>query len=191
MSITIGPDYVSSNSDLLIQPSGTTAVNFSTSGTRTSSKVPAFNCSGSGGWYYKAQMADANEWIEANISGWTWSVNQQGAGAYGFDKGRYYAPVSGRYYFYASSYMYCDTNATSCYLHFQLAKNGTIGYSSVGRTPYNIYGHGTGNGYVDGIVTAAEMVLTQGQYVSIVTPGQRANSRTHGNHTLFCGCLMG
>lgn len=193
MAITIGSNYVRSNTDLQMRVNnGTTVAVYQTNGIRYSnSRVPAFTASGQGGWYYSDQMGGDNaEWIDSNISGWTWQVSQQNAGSYGFSGGRYYAPVTGRYYFYASTYMYCNTNSTNCYMHFLLAKNGSPSFNN-GRTPYSIYGHGTQNNYVDGCVHSTEIDLTQGQYVNIECRGQRSNSRTHGNHTLFCGALMG
>ena len=194
MAITIGSNYIRSNTDLQMRVNnGTTVAIYNTNGTRYSnSRVPAFYASGQGGWYYSGQMGGDNaEWIDSNISGWTWQVSQQNAGSYGFSAGRYYAPISGRYYFYASTYMYCDTNSTACYMHFLFARNGGTGYNATGRTPYSIYGHGTQNNYVDGVVQGTEMNLTQGQYCVIECRGQRNNSRTHGNHTYFAGCFLG
>lgn len=190
MAITIGSDYIASSTTLDMQPGGNTSASFRTDGIRNSNnKVPAFYASGSGGWYYRTQMGgNGTQWY--GISGWTWTVNQQGAGAYGFDDGRYYAPVTGRYYFYASSYFYCDDNATDCYIHFMFGRNGSRNFNN-GREPYSIYAHGTANNHSDGIVHSTNVYLTEGQYFSIQTPWAGGESRAHGDHTLFCGCLMG
>ena len=189
MTIIIGSNFIRSNTELRIQPAGTESARYLTNGIRFSNnRVPAFTASGNGGWRYRDQMGGSNsQW--SNIQ---WQVSQQGAGSFGFNagQGRYYAPVSGRYYFYASSYMYCDNNSTGCYMHFMFGVNGNRNFNN-GREPYSIYGHGTPNNYVDGIVHSTNVSLTQGQYVSLQTPWASNSSRVHGNHTLFCGCFMG
>jgi hypothetical protein len=198
MALTIDGNYLASSDSLSLKPSGTLTNFFNASGQRNSNgKLPAFNASGIGGWYYASQMGGASaEWIDGTIGAgtngqtWAWQVTQTGAGSYGFDGGRYYAPVTGRYYFYTSTYMYCDTNSTNCYIHFMFGKNGDRSFNN-GRPPYSIYGHGAHNNYIDGIVHSTEIDLNEGQYISILPTGQRQNSRTHGNHCLFAGCLMG
>lgn len=190
MAITIGSNYIRSNTDLRIQPAGTEVAYYLTNGLRRSNnRVPAFNASGNGGWRYRDQLGgnDNDGW--GNIQ---WQVSQQGAGGFGFQTGtgRYFAPVTGRYYFFASSYMYCDNNSTGCYMHFMFSVNGNKAFNN-GRNPYSIYGHGTPYNHVDGIVHSTNVSLTQGQYVSIRSPWASNSSRVHGNHTLFCGCFLG
>ena len=91
MAITIGSNYIRSNTDLQMRVNnGTTVAVYQTNGIRYSnSRVPAFTASGQGGWYYSGQMGGDNaEWIDSNISGWTWQVSQQNAGSYGFSGGQ-------------------------------------------------------------------------------------------------------
>lgn len=188
MAITIGSNYVRSNTTLGIRPNNTEVASYLTNGMRSGSKMPAFVATGNGGWYYRDQLGGSNtNWTQIG-----WQVDQQNAGSYGFNtsQGRYYAPVTGRYFIYGSSYMYCNTNSTSCYMHFMFGVNGSRNFNN-GREPYSIYGHGTPNNYVDGIVHSTNIQLSQGQYISFLTPWASSQSRVHGNHTLFCGCFLG
>ena len=189
MTIEIGSNYLQSNTNLDINPEGTTVVSYLTNGLRSgNNKVPAFMATGNGGWYYRNQLGGSDtEW--ANIG---WQVSQQSPGSYGFNtsQGRYYAPISGRYYFYASSYFYCNTNSTNCYMHFMFGLNGNRAFNN-GRQPYSIYAHGTPYNHSDGIVHSTNVYLAQGQYMSLKTPWASNNSRVHGNYTLFCGCFLG
>lgn len=190
MSITIGSDYISGSTNLEFQPNGGgTVMNYLTNGIRQSTSVPAFTAAGTVAWTYRDQVGGSDvEW--GSTLGWTSS--QQGAGSYGFDNtnGRYYAPVTGRYYFTASTYAHCDTNTSNCYFHFMFALNGARNYNS-GKNPYNIYMHGTNNNYPDGCMTTVSMQLSAGQYMCLKVPWASNNSRIYGNHTMFGGCLIG
>ena len=188
MAITIGPDYVASSSNLLMQPAGTTTAEYDTQAIRNGNgKTPAFNASGTAGWLYRSQIGNDVEWA----SSLAWAIQQQGAGSYGFDtsNGRYYAPITGRYYFYASTYFRCDTNTDNCYIHFMFGKNGARTYNN-GRQPYNIYAHNTQNNYPDGINTSVCCNLSEGQYMVMKCPWASNNSRAYAAHTIFCGGLI-
>jgi len=192
MAITIGSNYIAASSDLNMQPGGTTTAYYNTQAIRSgNSRTPAFNAAGTNGWRYRDQMGgNGAEWTGGRIGGW--AVQQQGAGSYGFNasQGRYYAPITGRYYFYAQTYMRCDNNATNCYIHFMFGVNGNRAYNN-GRNPYNIYSHGTQNNYPDGINTSVSINLSAGQYISLIPPWASNNSRIYGAHTIFCGGLIG
>lgn len=150
---------------------------------------PAFNASGTPGWIYGTSFGGPG-WVEIN-SPMGWVVTQQGAGSYGFSTstGRYTAPVTGKYFFYASSYYYNDTNSTANYIHFLFGVNGNQSWN-VGQTPYNIYSHGEKAGYTDGISVSAVISLSAGDYVSIRPYWAGTSGRMVGSYTLFCGYLM-
>jgi hypothetical protein len=151
---------------------------------------PAFHANGSGAWLYAASFGGGGAWRELG-SPMGWGVTQQGAGSYGFSTstGRYTAPVAGNYYFHTSTYYNIDSNSTSGYIHYQLARNGNVTWNN-GRTPYNIYGHGELANHSDGINMSAIFNLGVGDYASIIPYWGGTIGRLYGSYTLFCGYLI-
>ena len=192
MAITITGDSINSNTDLNIQPGNSgNPLYYYTNGIRYSDRTPAFNAAGTTGWLYGNNVGGGNGNYEmASAFAWTW--NQRGQGSYGMNSnGRYYAPVSGRYYFYCSTYAYNDNNSTN-YVHFNFGKNNGFGWNN-GRTPHTIYMHATPYNHNDGIVCHSTMYLSQGEFCSIKNPYWNSNnsSRMYSSYTLFCGALIG
>lgn len=188
MAITFTSDNIISNTDLNIQPGGSgNPLYFYSNGPRYSDRTPAFYASGTVGWLYGGQIGNNAQW--GSVFGWT--STQRGAGGYGFNNGngRYTAPVTGRYYFYASTYFYNDNNSYS-YIHFMFGKNGAINFNN-GRAPYSIFAHGNSYNHSDGIVHSTNVDLSQGQYMTIQCPWNTGTTRCLGAHTLFCGALIG
>ena len=188
MAISITSDNIISDGLLNIRPNGVEyPLYYYANGARYSTKQPAFYASGNVGWLYGGQIGNNAEWGSV----FNWTSTQQGAGSYGFTNGngRFYAPISGRYYFYAQSYMYNDNNSYN-YIHFMFAKNGSLSFNN-GRSPYSIYGHGTPYNHIDGINHSTNMDLTQGQYATIQSPWNTGATRVYASHTLFCGVLVG
>jgi len=192
MAITFTSDNIISNTDLYIRPgSSGYPLYYSTEGIRFSDRMPAFNAAGTTGWLYGNQVGGGNGNYEMGSAfGWTWE--QRGQGSYGFDSnGRYYAPISGYYYFYFSTYFHNDNNSYN-YIHLNFVKNDGYGWNN-GRTPHNIYGHGTPYTYEDGIVVSCNMYLNQGETCAIRPPYWNSNnaSRIYASHSTFSGCLIG
>jgi len=194
MAITITSNNVISNTDLRFRPGNTDyPLYYYSNGPRYSDRTPAFTAEGTAGWLYHNNMsggASAGNAVFANAMGWNWQ--QQGAGSYGMNSnGRYYAPLSGYYYFYFSTYFHNDNNSTN-YIHLNFVKNDGYGWNN-GRTPHNIYGHGTPYTYEDGIVVSCNMYLGQGEYCAIRPPYWNSNnqSRIYASHSTFSGCLIG
>lgn len=188
MAITITDQSIISNTDLNIRPNGAQSpLSYFTDGARFSNRSPAFTASGTNAWIYGGQIGNGAEW--GAILGWT-SV-QQGAGSYGFNnsQGRFYAPVTGRYYFYTSTYMYNDNNSYN-YIHFMFGKNGSIAFNN-GRSPYSIFAHGNSYNHADGVTHSTNVDLVQGQYMTIQSPWNTGATRIYGAHTIFCGALIG
>jgi hypothetical protein len=163
--------------------------NLAITGNLKISTQPAFNANGTGTWYYSPSFSGPG-WCELN-STIGWQVNQQGAGSYGFSTstGRYTAPITGKYFFYASTHYYNDTNSTANYIHFLFGVNGSPSWN-VGGTPYNIYAHGEKAYYPDGINVSAVISLSVGDYVSLRPYWAGTSGRMYGYYTLFCGYLM-
>jgi hypothetical protein len=189
MAITLGPNNIISNTDLRFRPGNTDyPLYYYTNGVRYTDKRPAFWAMGTVGWLYGNQVGNNAQW--GSVFGWT--SGGTGWGSYGFNnsQGRFYAPLTGRYYFYASTYHYNDNNSYE-YMHFMFGKNGGIGFNN-GRSPYSIYGHGSNYNHIDGDVHATNVQLNQGEYMTIQSPWNiGGNQRVYASHTLFCGCLVG
>ena len=154
---------------------------------------PAFNARGAAGsWMYASNFGGAGAFREVG-SAMSWTNTQQGAGSYGFSNstGRYTAPVTGFYFFYASAYYYNDTNATSNYIHFTFSRNGSVTWHN-GVTPYNIYSYGAIANHVDGITANCMMYLNAGDYCSVYPYwGGGGSGRFYSDYFLFCGALIG
>ena len=156
--------------------------------------IPAFHATGVGGWYYGNSFGGVNRWTELNNlqpgGGWTWQVVQKG-GSNCSSNGRFTAPVSGWYSFYAQTYFYNDTNDSLGYTHWNIGLNGSIATDrATGRVPHTMYGHQVSANHVPGINTSLQVYMNAGDY-TIPTPYLRQSGRLHGDHTLWCGYLIG
>lgn len=202
-----GINFNATTSTMEIVGGGNVGISFSLNSSRvTHPNKPAFYAAASGGWYYRSSFP-APGWYELIVTnpgqptqaGWPFTVTQTGGTNFS-TIGRFTAPVSGWYYFYAQTYQYNDTSGSDGYSHFGVGKNsgtGTLGFP-VNRTAHTIYGYGlqgqgrspaTGN-YVPGIMTSATFYMAATDYASMVTY-MAASCRFHGSHTLFCGYLIG
>lgn len=194
MAIVIGGNgnRITGDSDYGIQVNTSTEVErvYSTN-LRGNPNNPAFIYHGNGGWRYFT----ANTWNEMNGSRMgTWVGTQRGPGSYGFNtsQGRYYAPLTGYYYFHCDFYVLADTNNTQNYIHLLFGRNGGVGWNVGGRVPYIIHAHGNdravGSAYPDGPNISAVMFLSEGQYCSVnIYKANSSNVRYHGNHSFFGG----
>ena len=190
MPITIGSNSITSNVDLDIRPNNVRSLYYFTTGQRITDRTPAFTAIGTvGDWRYRDQFGQGSQPEINGTVGWTW--NQQGAGSYGMNSnGRYFAPVTGQYYFYFSTYAYNDNNSTGSYMHLYFTKNSGYNWNN-GRQPHNMFMHATPYNHDDGIVTSCYMQLNEGQYC-VVRPYWNANSsRILASHTMFAGALIG
>jgi len=156
--------------------------------------MPAFHASGNGGWYYGNSFGGVNRWTELNTlqpgGGWAWQVVQKG-GSNCSSNGRFTAPVAGWYSFYCQTYAYSDTNNSAGYTHFNIGYNGTVGTDrTTGRAPHTLYGHAVSANHVPGIMTTLEIYLNPGDY-AIPHPYMSSAIRFHGDHSLWCGYLIG
>jgi hypothetical protein len=150
---------------------------------------PAFYAAGNGGWYYANSFGGVNSWRE--LTGFTWNVIQQGGNNFN-SNGRFTAPVSGYYYFYLQSYYYNDNNGAPNYTHWNIGRNGSPGTAVGGRTPHTMFSHGVPNNYTPGIQTTIEFWMDAGNYASPQPYwGSGGGGRIHGDHSLWCGYLIG
>lgn len=195
MSITIDANSLEGNSDWELRVNNSTKVEkmYSTY-LEGNSNTPAFVAHAQGGWTYYTVGVWNDMFGSKFPSGWG-GGDQRAAGSYGWDSdGRYYAPVSGWYYFHCDVYMYCDTNQTSNYVHLLFGRNNAQNWNTSNRTPYIIHGHGGPRAsayHPHGPNISAVMYLTQGQYTNIkIYHNTSGNTRYHGNHTFFCGHLL-
>lgn len=184
--------YFPASGEIAITTNSGQKVRFDTSGRPINPNQPAFYASGTGGWYYHnsfpSTASPGGQWREI-INAFTWNVQQQG-GSNMASNGRFTAPVAGYYYFYAQTYMYNDTNNSSGYTHFNIGRNRNSYSLWTGRLPHTIYGHGVPSHYVPGIMASQTMYMNAGDYASIC-PYMAPVCRFHGNHSLFCGYLIG
>jgi hypothetical protein len=160
----------------------------------TQPNIPAFHASGNGGWYYGNSFGGVNRWTELNNlqpgGGWAWQVVQKG-GNNCSSNGRFTAPVAGWYSFYCQTYALSDTNNSAGYTHFNIGLNGSIGTDrTTGRVPHTLYGHQVSSNYLPGIMTTLEVFMNAGDY-TIPQPYMAASVRFHGDHSLWCGYLIG
>jgi len=147
---------------------------------------PAFHAAGTGGWRYWNSFGGAG-WREININ---WQVTQQG-GNNCSSNGRFTAPVAGYYWFYLQSYYYNDTNGTPGYTHWNIGRNGSQATTVGGRTPHTIFAHGLPAHHAPGIMTACQFFMNAGDFASPQPYGPNGPGRFHGDHSLWCGYLIG
>jgi hypothetical protein len=160
----------------------------------TQPNLPAFHASGNGGWYYANSFGGVNRWTELNTlqpgGGWAWQVTQKG-GSNMSSNGRFTAPVAGWYSFYCQTYAYNDPNNSAGYTHWNIGLNGSIATDRVtGRVPHTLYGHQVSANHVPGIMTTLEVYMNASDYC-IPQPYMAAQIRFHGDHSLWCGYLIG
>jgi hypothetical protein len=150
---------------------------------------PAFYASGRGGWYYASSFGGGGSWRQ--IDDFTWNVTQQG-GANCASTGLFTAPVGGYYQLYAQTYYYNDTNLTDGYIHWNIGKNGSP--TTMGRTPYTIFAYGLPNNNAPGIMVNVNFHMSTSDY-TVPQPYWPApatlRGRMHGDHSLWCGFLVG
>lgn len=190
--------YFPDGSQISISAGGTSRITIDSSGRIVGAGgQPAFYASSRGGWYYHNSFpstgSPGGQWRElldtGVVDGWQWQVTQQG-GTNMSSQGRFTAPVAGYYYFYATAYMYNDTNNSNGYSHFNIGRNRSIYTGNTGRAPHTIYGHGVPSHYVPGVMASTNFYMNAGDYAS-VCPYMAPVARFHGNHAYFCGYLIG
>ena len=202
----------SNNTNSGIYFAGTNRVDLSTSGTNTNSvqwdgtrinhvqpNLPAFHASGNGGWYYGNAFGGCGRWTELNTlqpgGGWPsgWQIGAQQGGSNMSSNGRFTAPVAGWYSFYSQTYFYNNTNNTQGYTHWVIGYNGSIATDrTTGRVPHTLYGHQVSANYVPGIFASLEIYLNASDY-TIPQPyiAGGCTGMYHGDHSLWCGFLIG
>jgi hypothetical protein len=159
--------------------------------------MPAFHASGNGGWYYGNTFGGTGRWTELNTlqpgGGWPggWQIGAQKGGSNLSTNGRFTAPVSGWYSFYHQTYAYNDTNNSAGYTHWNIGYNGSISTDrTTGRTPHTLYGHQVSANHIPGIMCTLEIYLNASDY-AIPQPYMAGSFRIHGDHSLWCGYLIG
>ena len=192
--------YFPNTSSVNITTAGGNLNNFVRSGSNlnhTQPNLPAFHASGNGGWYYGNSFGGCGRWAEINNlqpgGGWTWQIGAQQGGSNLSPNGRFTAPVAGWYSFYSQTYKYNDTNNTQGYMHYNIGFNGSIATDrTTGRVPHTLYGHVVSANHVPGIFASLEIFLNPGDY-AIPQPywGVGCTGRMHGDHSLWCGFLIG
>ena len=169
----------------LIQKVGSSAIH-------TQPNMPAFHCSGNGGWYYGNSFGGVGRWTELNNlqpgGGWAWQVVQKG-GSNCSSNGRFTAPVAGWYSFYSQNYAYNDTNNSGGYTHWNIGVNGSNATAN-GRSPHTLYGHQVSANHVPGIMCTLQRFMNAGDY-AIPLSYMAPSFRVHGDHALWCGYLIG
>ena len=171
-----------------IRENGTDRLSFNSSGQMTRSNHPAWEASGNGGWRYGNNYDGANSWRE--LDNMSWNYNTTG-GITTSNNCRVTVPIAGYYYAYLQTYWYNDSNSTNGYTHFHIALNGTTGELSGGRTNHQMYAYGLRNNYAPGIMTSYVRYLNAGQYLTPAPYFGGNQGRHHGNHSYWCGYLIG
>lgn len=180
----IGISVAGANSNI-VQKVGSSAIH-------TQPNMPAFHCSGNGGWYYGNSFGGVSRWTELNNlqpgGGWAWQVIQKG-GSNCSSNGRFTAPVAGWYSFYSQNYGYNDTNNSGGYTHWNIGVNGSNATNN-GRSPHTLYGHQVSANHIPGIMTSLQVYLNASDY-AIPLSYMAPSFRIHGDHALWCGYLIG
>jgi hypothetical protein len=118
-------------------------------------------------------------------------VQQQG-GSNTSSNGRFTAPVAGYYNFFASTFYHNDTNNSQGYFHWNIGYNGSPSTDrNTGRTPHTMYSHQTSANYTPGIMTNLQIWLNASDYTIPQPYWSSGTGRMHGDHSLWCGFLIG
>jgi len=185
--------YFPGSSQVSITTAGALASNFVNSSSTISHiqpNIPAFHACGQGGWTYSPSWGGPGAWRE--LTPWTWQVVQKGGSNVG-GNGRFTAPVAGWYSLFSQGFMHNDTNNSQGYCHWNIGYNGTQATDrTTGRIPHTLYGHTVSANYVPGLFASLEIYLNSGDY-TIPQPyfGNGNTGRIHGDHSLWCGYLIG
>jgi len=174
--------------NISIREQGTDRLFFDTSGRPIESYKPAWQASGRGGWRYGNQWDGANNWRELDNMGWNFDAR---GGVSVSNNCRVTVPIAGYYYCYLQSYWYNNSNSTNGYTHWKIALNGGNGELYGGRTNHQMYAYGLRNNYAPGIMTSYVRYLNAGQYVTPRPYFGGNQGRCHGNHSYWCGYLIG
>ena len=170
-----------------IRESGTDRLAFDTSGRPTQSNHPAWQASGNGGWRYSNSYGGPG-WRELDDMAWNYSTQ---GGITTSNNCRVTVPIAGYYYCYLQTYWYNDSNSTNGYTHFHIARNGTTAELPSGRTNHQMFAYGLRNNYTPSIATSYVRYLNAGQYVTPAPYFGGNQGRQHGNHSYWCGYLIG
>tara|TARA_B110000503_G_scaffold40341_1_gene66270 strand:- start:11343 stop:12287 length:945 start_codon:yes stop_codon:yes gene_type:complete len=169
---------------------GSTALNIDNNGRVTTPQKPAFSAVGTTGWFYAGSYGGTGDRELNSIMGWN-LAHQYGGSNFNTGNGRFTAPIAGWYKFDTMWYFINDNNSTPSYVHTFFRKNGGVGTTVGGRTPYNMNMHGNNNNYDDGASYSSIQYLNSGQYVSLCIRWHSNNSRHHSGHQIFSGHLIG
>ncbi len=172
---------------IALRENGTDRLFFDSSGRPTQSNHPAWQASGRGGWRYGNQFDGARAWREIDNHEWNYSTS----GGVTTDRCRVTVPIAGYYYCYFQTYWYNNSNSTNGYTHFKIALNGGNGELYGGRTNHQMYAYGLRNNHAPGIMTSYVRYMNAGQYVTPRPYFGGNQGRMHGNHSYWCGYLIG
>jgi len=171
-----------------IRSGGSQKLVFDSSGRPLESDRPAWVASGRGGWRYANSYGGPGSWRELDNMGYNYSTN---GGITTSNNSRVTVPVAGYYYVYLQSYWYNNNNNTNGYTHWNISRNSGVGTSTTGRVPHTIFSHGVRNNYTPGIMCGIVVYANAGQYFSPQPYFGGNQGRHHGNHTQWCGYLIG
>lgn len=182
--------YFPGEDQIAISVAGADALIINASGVGREPNRPSFYASGQGGWYYSNSFGGPNGWRD--LSGaWTWNVAEQGGSNFNTSNGRFTAPVSGYYYFYSQAYHYNDNNEPPNYIHWNIGRNSNQSIGPSGRAPHTMYSHGVPSNYTPGICCSIQFYMSAGDYATNRSYWAAAGGRVHGDHSLWCGFLIG
>jgi len=177
-----------SSDGVYLREEGSNKIYFDGSGRPVEADRPVFVASGRGGWRYANSYGGPGGWRELDNMGWNYSVN---GGFTTSNNCRVTAPIAGYYYFYCQSYWYNNANNTNGYTHWNISRNSGVGTSTTGRVPHTIYAYGLRNNHAPGIQTSVIFYMNAGQYVSPQPYFGGNQGRHHGDHSYWCGYLIG
>jgi hypothetical protein len=173
-----------------IRRNGADQISFNSNGqvNESANARPAWQASGRGGWRYGNQYDGANNWRELDNIGWNFSTQ---GGVTTSNNCRVTVPTAGYYYCYLQSYWYNNSNSTNGYTHWKIGLNGGNGELYGGRTNHQMYAYGLRNNYAPGIMTSFVRFMNASQYVTPRPYFGGNQGRHHGNHSYWCGYLVG
>ena len=175
--------------DIQLSLNGGTKLQFNSSGHSVEADRPAWQASGNGGWYYANSYGGTGGWRELTMP-WNYQTNG-GITTSGGGSCRVTVPIAGYYYMYLQSYWYNDANNTNGYTHWNIGKNGGTGQLNTGRTPHTMFAHGVPNNHAPGVMTGMLLYMNAGQFISPQPYFGGNQGRHHGDHSLWCGYLVG